>query len=90
MTVLEQLTGYQVLEPMAGILDRRPIPKVELFLFFDSPDAQSTEGRDAKTKIQSLKDGDPAIRRFMGYAEVKTEPFHGKRCANAPRQLFGQ
>lgn len=41
--MLEKLASDQILEPVAGIFDRRPIPKIELLLLFDRSDPRPAD-----------------------------------------------
>ena len=66
MAILEQICCNQILKPCSRIRAKRPVPKIELFIFFQSLYPVRCKGSDPETIVQVFQDPYPAIHRLMG------------------------
>ena len=78
VTILEQVSGDQIFEPLTPAGHLRPVPEIELGFLFHRPDARCAEGIYAEADIEIFQYLDPAPHRFMSDLKVLAQTLDRK------------
>ena len=87
---LQQMAGYQILEPRAGRRNHGPVVVVVLALFLYRAQFGRSERGDAEDTVDTFKDVGPARYRLVRHLQVFAQRIQGQGAADTVRQTQHQ